>query len=423
MKKYYFIIGIAAAMFAACSSSEEGLSQDGANPIDEENLTREDLMGDIPIEIGISNFGATVDVEEQTRGSIPDDFTTGTMGVYCLSAGKILSGASDDDVLRSWSGGVGAYLNMLNIWQDNVKAHVQNVSLNTGKMTWDDRDARHYYPAKDYFKYGFVAYHPYTKAIQRSKSAIFAYVTIDGDDDVIHAVADAPAASVNTETDALSYSNEYFKRVQANGGITDEHKPYFRFKHLTAKLKFTVKLKSASERQLYVDSICFSDFINTMKLGIAKFDNGVVGGVNEFPVISNITSVPDSLRDRVPAVRGHFWLREQNGSSLRDHKAQYALNTTDKKPVGDCIMIPPLPASVSSANINLEVYLRDEDGNLFTTLSPMTVNVPADGWQMGKEYTINISITPPSFLIDDTRGAVLNDWSVETTQIDVTDND
>jgi hypothetical protein len=426
MKKQWYIMGMAVVMMAACSSEDnqaEGyvqpvVTEERPHTTFDDNLTREDLMGNIPIELG-SYIGASTEVEEQTRGSITDaDFATTTMGVFCISAGKILDGLSNDDILRSWSGNVGNYLNMLNLWQDNVKAHVENLSYNNGKVRWDDRNARHYYPSVNYFKYHFVAYYPYTTAIQRAKDGIWAWVTIDGDDDVLYSIADAPEIQVNDETDALAYSNEYFNRIKQNSEIADGYKPYFKFSHVTAKLKFTVRLKSASTvGQLHVDSISFKDFINTMKLGIAKYESGVKSNINAWPVVTNYNSVPDSLQDRIPAVRGHFWLREQDGTSISGKKEgngyKYAINTTDKKPIGDCIMIPPLPASVSSANINLEVFLRDEYGNQYTTVSPIRVAVPAAGWEMAKEYTINVSITPPSNLIDDTRGASVGEWGVD----------
>ena len=66
MKKLHlYILGMAAALFAACSSGDSLLTED-VQTVDDENVTREDLMGDIPIEFATIDGSVSV---ELTRGS------------------------------------------------------------------------------------------------------------------------------------------------------------------------------------------------------------------------------------------------------------------------------------------------------------------------------------------------------------------
>lgn len=437
MKKKHVMIGMAMALLAGCSTGDDLLAEQPAVPaaesLDDENVTRESLMSDVPIEFAGINFGAEVEVEEANasrRVSINDDFETGkgSMGIFCLSSKKIGDAATDDAILRSWSGKVGAKLNVLNLWQDNVKAHVEKIYGTEGKMRWDDPNTPHYYPSTEYFNYSFAAYHPYTDAIVREKNIIYAYIPMDGDDDVMYSFAEAPRASVSTEVDALAYGNSYFKGVVNTGqGITDEHKPYFNFNHLASKLKFTVKLKEATaateDHEFHVDSICLLNVVNIMRLSLVKND-GTEAVEGSYSLITSTASLPDSIQAKLGDYNGHgtFWLRDADGSSIGAKDAngnyKYPVNTASRTPIGDCIMIPPVSTSV----INMQVYLRDEDGNQYTTLSPMKLNVPTSGkWEKGKSYTINITMKAPAYYAE-ARGQVEN-WETDVTEINVDDED
>jgi len=441
MKKKHVLFGMAMALLAGCSSGDDLLAEQPAVPaaesLDDENVTRQDLMGDVPIEFAAVNFGADVEVEESShaskRASINEDFTTGkgTIGIFCLSSKKIGAAATDDAILRSWSGNVGAKLNMLNLWQENVKAHVQSTYGTEGKMYWDDPNTPHYYPNLEYFNYSFVAYHPYTDIIKKEKNIIYAYIPMDGDDDVMSAFADGPRASVNAGVDELAYGNSYFKGIiDAGQSITDDHKPYFTFNHLAAKLKFTVKFKETSpvlqEHQFHVDSICINNVVNIIRLSVAKNTTGEAEA-GSYSLISNIADLDDDIKAKLSEAgytgHGTFWLRDTDGTSISGKKVgddyKYVINSSSKTPVGDCIMIPP----TSAATLKVQVFLRDEEGNRYTTISPISLNLPggASKWEAGKEYTINITMTPPANYTE-AKGAIV-DWETELTEIDVTDED
>jgi len=441
MKKKHVIFGMAMALLAGCSSGDDLLAGQPAVPAetsnaDDENITRQDLMGDVPIEFAAVNFGADVEVEETSyaskRASINDDFTTdkGTIGIFCLSSNKIGAAVADDAILRSWSGNVGNKLNMLNLWQENVKAHVEKTYGQEGKMHWDDPNTPHYYPNTEYFNYSFAAYHPYTDIIQKGKSIVYAYIPMDGDDDVMCAFADGPRASVNAGIDELAYSNSYYKGIiDAGQSITDDHKPYFQFHHLAAKLKFTVKFKETSpvlsEHQFHVDSLCINNVVNIIRLSVAKNATGVAEA-GTYSLISSIADLDDDIKTKLTEAgytgHGTFWLRDADGSSIGEkvgNNYKYVISSSAKTPVGDCIMIPP----TSAATLKVQVFLRDEDGNRYTTISPINLNLPggASKWEAGKEYTVNISIAPPAYYTE-AKGSI-SDWDVEASEIDVTDEE
>ena len=134
-------------------------------------------------------------------------------------------------------------------------------------------------------------------------------------------------------------------------------------------------------------------------------------------------------------VNGHFWLRDVDDSSIGtkvNGHYKYVLNTSDYIDVGDCIMIPPVYKNHSKSTLKLKVFLRDNYGNLYTTLQPIEVAAPdpdpmdsedKGGWKSGKSYTVRISIGGNIFFMDQTRGqmtAQLDDY-VEEDTIDVTD--
>ena len=408
-------------MFAACSSSEEALTQDATDVIDEENVGYEHLVGTTPIEFaGVTvGGGAEFEVEEITRSNTTGVPENSQIGVFCLAYKKLDSSLSD--TYFSWSKGIGEKYNMLNLWQDNTKAHIEfgNNTPNSGVLYWDDPDVPHYYSKYDYFAYQFAAYQPYTDAIQYAKSTIYAWIPLDGDDDVIYAVSDKPRNNVVTdELAAYSYGNHYFSEAAALGDITADHKPYFTFNHLLAQVNFDIKLKegaSTSGHTFRVDGIRVGNLINIVRLKVANKDAPTFedGALNYY---SDVTSIPTNLQQKFTDAgytgRGYFYLREKDGSSISDAKTgnayTYELSTT-KKTIGNGIFIPPL-----GTTLKVEIFLCDEKGNRFTSSEPITVNKPSSaGWKAGKHYTIPITVTPPKYFMDETRGTVVQ-WVNDT---------
>ena len=428
-------------MFAACSSSEEVLTQNTQEPIDEENVTRDGLMGNIPIEFADITGSATV---EETRGSasVNGSFKSGTMGIYCVSINKMNASAETPYYLSTKALG-----KILNVWLENVSAHVEPTQGdNKGYIKWDNPNEKHYYPKKDWYNYGFVAYHPRTDYVTINAHSLVAYMVIDGNDDVFSAISSEPRAELDNTTAAKAYSQQYFEAVGVDN-ITADHRPYFNFKHMTSRLKFKVKLSSDCERELHVDSICINKFPNIMKLSLIKVDNGVVkSNWNTYSYIrTTADAMPESFLKTIPSapvkdsegnitgynpvILGHYWLREADDSSIGakvNGEYKYILNTTDYIDVGDCIMIAPVEKEHSKSTVQLEVYLRDNYNNLFTTTVPIAVPAPENGgWKSGTSYTIKVSIGGNIFFMDQTRGLMYGqlDGYTEGSAIEVTDND
>ena len=100
-------------LLAGCSSNDDLLVERPVVPdMDEENVTREELMGDVPIEFASIGGSATV---EMTRGSsnVNGAFQSGTMGIYCIGAKKI----NEVDAQEPKLGGYNTALwQILNLW-------------------------------------------------------------------------------------------------------------------------------------------------------------------------------------------------------------------------------------------------------------------------------------------------------------------
>ena len=413
-------------MFAACSGNEDVLTQDITDPVDETNATREELMGDVPIEFAGVDVGMKMDVEveEGTRGvtatEIPE---TQQLGVFCLAYKKL------DDALGisylNWE--TGATYKALTRWQENAKAHVQLNSENKGLLCWDERDTPCYYPKSNKFAYEFVAYQPYTEAVEYQKSTITAWIPLDGDDDIMYAVSDKPRGV--GELAANAYGSLFFDDVKTNMGvITLDQKPYFRFRHLLSKLVFNVKLKagaSTSGHTFRVDRISLRNVGNIGRLTLATKDtNGssIENGAFSCFYDVNGSKVPEAVRPYLISKgaegRGTFWLREQDGTSISDLKDgddyKYVL-TTDPKTIGYGIFIP-----TSAGALKMDIVLCDENGKRTTSEEAIPISIPTGGWQAGSYYNINVSITPPKYFMDETRGQVDN-WEagVEVTNGDI----
>lgn len=403
-------------MFAACSSSEEVLTQDATDVIDEENVGYEHLVGTTPIEFAGVSVGSTAEfeVEEITRGNANGVSENMTIGVYCLSY-KILNNSIGSTYLN-WKDD--ATYKTLNRWQDNAKSHIIFNTASDGVLCWDDPDAPHYYPKYDYFAYQFAAYQPYTDIVTSFTNSINAWIPLDGDDDVMYAVSEGPRNGVvDNELASYAYGNHYFSEVAAQGEITADHKPYFTFRHLLAQIVFNIKLKegaSTSGHTFRVDSISIRNLTEIARLTVGdKSGNGTIesGQLACFGDV-NSNSISDDVRAKLQAkgvVTGkrNFWLRENDGTSIRDLKEgnayKYQLTTTAKT-IGNGIFIPP-----SSGTLVIDVFLCDENGNRFTSASPIKVTKPTNGWKAGKHYPIPITVTPPKYFMDETRGTVI-EW-------------
>jgi hypothetical protein len=293
--------------------------------------------------------------------------------------------------------------NILGVWQDNVRAHVKATGAGTGKIVWDDPNEMHYYPSKDWYSYGFVAFHPSADSIQYASSNLIAFFTVDGNDDVFYAKANNPSADIES-----AYSSFFYKDYPG------AEQPYFDFKHLMAKLVFKFKLKDEPTTLIHVDSVAIENYPNAMSLTIARRTSAATdiieaGGGNVYK--------PSSLK-------GNYWLREKDDSSISGKidpttGTDYKYNlTTSEITVGDGILVPPVPSGGSYSNPKLRVYLKDDAGNVYTTAEPMVVTCPSGGWKAAKQYNINVTLKSPVLIMSEAR---IDGWTSVDEDIEVSD--
>ena len=394
MKKVTYLWMIAATLLVGCAADDEL----AGSLNDEGEVTVKALRGDVPIEFGQVDAEAYV-----TRGAITEaNFgDTGDLGVFCVAKKAVLTGASEGRTFTLTKQSANATINLLSIWQDNVKAKINQTSSGHGNLQWKDTDDTHFYPNKEWFAYDFFAYHPYTDSVVYASSYIMPTIEVDGDDDVFYATAAAPTTGTYKD---LAYCSSYFKET-ANAGETAQL-PYFSFQHVMAKLNFTVRLKdtNSSATLLYVDSIAIENFPNVVWVRYLK---------------SGVTA--SSFVPYDPYSSGNFWLREADGSSISGKMDgvdyAYRLSTT-KTTVGDCILIPPVVKSHSRSNPKLRIYLKDDAGSVYTTNDPIAITAPAAGWESAKQYNINISLSSPVKIQSNAR---IVSWDSSVEEIDVED--
>ena len=399
MKKLFiFAMG---ALLAACSADDDSMSERTLTlPNDEVEVDMAALTSDIPIEFGVVDADAYV-----TRGSIDETNMTDIpdIRVFCLAKKQILTGITENRSI-TWSkkSDIALY-NVLGVWQDNVRAHVEATTAGHGKIVWDDPNEMHFYPSKDWFSYGFVAFHPSADSIQYASSSLIAFFTVDGNDDVFCAKANNPSV----END-LSYSSFYFQDVPG------AEQPYFEFKHLMAKLVFKFKLKDEPTTNMHVDSVVIENYPNVAKLTFARRPSGA----------TDISTAGSMSIHQPSSLKGNYWLREKDDSSIRgkldpitgtDYK--YKL-TTSEVVVGDGILVPPVPSGSSYSDPKLRIFLKDDYGNVYSTAEPMTITCPSGGWKAAKQYNINVTLKSPVLIMSEAR---VDGWTTVDEDIDVSD--
>lgn len=435
MKKISVIFGMAILFLYACSSGDDLLT---SLPVEEEpDFTVEDVTSDVPIVFGgISDGRARAEI---TRGSIDfSSFNMNDVGLFCLSTHK-LPGATESLTWTDNPQTVDVKKTSLNGWLFNAPATICEAAGNTGNLIIDNSVPNHYYPNKNWYAYDFAAYHPRTEHIVRTYDRVTAYVTVDGNDDVMYATAGDPPSGA----DDKAYSYKYYKDLNS---ITMENLPHLSFTRLSSRLNFkfyfvdnAVEMANAEGRHFRVDSVTFDDFPCIFKFDVAKRENDkLVVSIPERPFVLNDDDRPvkakegggtEPLFPDLGSAFGHFWLREKNDESIRDQKDsngryKYQLdNATAQNPleVGDCIFIPPVH-NHSRTTINLYVYLKDQDNNSYCNVNPILVAPPTNaGWEINTEYTVEVQLKNPVLMYS--RGSLDADWNVHATVIHASESE
>jgi hypothetical protein len=429
-----------AACLSACTDSDiqhDMVITDGTTP----TASADD--SNIPIRFAPLVLDATVEETATTRGSINDEaLQFDNLGVFCLAKYSI-EGMSATHT-PSWSNLRDNDANKYSLWKNNVKTSVYLDENNQCRIAWGDgkKEAdEQYYPANKWFAYGFVIYHPWTPYISYDYKKITAYIKVDGNDDVRYAMADGPNMTTtgDAELDKKAFSASFYQGLDTEPNVEQFIYPRFKLQLLMSRLNFSFRLKEESARKIRVEKVEIDDFPCIMKLDLASRSSGTLKtgySVTHIPFVRNDQllredSVLDGLvnkkkvykklTEKFPALNsafGRFVLREQNDEPISgqlddDGNYKYELTTT-YKPVGDCILIPPVYKSHSRSTLKIYVTLADEAGNTYVNSSPLQIPAPAAGWVMGKKYPINIAINPP--LLSGNEG-VIAEWDIEQSPI------
>ena len=211
----YTICFLTAISLVACSGNDEA---GNGNAPDEQELTREEMVSNVPISfapIDLTDIQWAIGDVAETRGGTVDetDFTVDNIGIFCLARKK----QADGPMNPLWDGSNKTY-KAYHIWENNVKASVIGTGNGKGAIQWGKEFQLHFYPSQAWYTYGFVAYHPWTDHLIFAKKAITAYFKLDGNDDVIHALASEPDKTFGIdEVDGLVFSKQYYDEIRTRG--------------------------------------------------------------------------------------------------------------------------------------------------------------------------------------------------------------
>lgn len=402
MKIERFIWLVAAVTLTACSRDDSNVAKQVS--YDEQHAAYA-AASDVPIHFAPVGMGDFFMEAEITRGGSVDSrkLIVDSLGLFCLAQAKIDADAKN----INWYGYVGTTAKLMR-WMDNVMAHISSNGDGTGMIGFEDELQLNCFPTVASYTYGFAAYHPRTTLLKTKNSTNTAYIVVDGNDDVFFAVAAEPEYLFdNADADDLAFSKNYYDKIRElypDNSTIEGIYPKLIFKRMTSRLDFYFKMYRADNVNFRVDKVEFDEFPNIIYFGFRLSNGKVVSSVAAHPFVLNNQSSELVTKHGLDAwgitkAFGHFELRE-NGeepiSGVKNNDGTYKYKLTDEyQKVGDCIMIPPVYNGHSKANINLYVTLVDDAGNKYKNTAPFCVNCPSEGWQMGRRYAVNISLTPP----------------------------
>lgn len=434
MRKQLFLLAMVLAFLTGCANSEDML--DGMSN-DEQVLTDEQLISTVPIRFAPSTITATVEEMPVTRTSAGNNEIINNIGMFCLGKRAINDGILEERN-PSWSGKAKAIINKHSLWKNNVSVSLVVNGENKGDIVWDSPDNKMtpdyypYYPDKDWFAYGFVAYHPRVETIVYSQATITAYIKLDGSKPVFYAMAKEPLADLDDATKNLAFSKSYYEQLDPEPGVEKFINPYFEFEYLTSALNFYFYSKTAPQTNLHIDKVEFDQFPCIMYLGLANLRR--YANKKAYDMASNIKAKPfivneDKLQElnlteqfpEMTSAFGHFELYEADGTSISEKKNadgsyKYTL-TEEKQKVGGSLYIPPVYSGHSKEELKIYITVADDAGNKYKCQSPVKVKTKT-GWKKAASYDIPIWLDNPAEVAKD---ASLAEWvAAEPIEVNAT---
>ena len=366
-----------ATLLPGCSNDEEAVPSSSTGPAPTY------IPGDSEVEIGLGTSLTDLSVSVDKRATETGEYVQAQLGVFCLAMNKQTESGEIPDI--KWFADSGDDTACPWTKFKNLSA----TSEESGKLTFSTTN---YYPATQYYAYGFFAYAPYTttntevvtSADEPSLNRWRVKYTIDGTQDILW------GRSTDDPGDRTDYSAQYFRK-DANVGKT----PQIEMKHVLTRLTFRAKTLSATEggtqafpgaEKTYVRVVEIRDVPTQFYLTVA--DQGRMTTLNE-----------TNCLEAVPEAKGNLRLRDGEGDFISNKPIKINPELNGTVDLGESIMLMP----ASSYNLRIQVItlrIPESEGgevslnNADYSETAATLRISSNGgtFQAGKSYTVTINI-------------------------------
>lgn len=362
-----------ATLLPGCSNDEEAMPSSSTGPAPTY------IPGDSEVEIGLGTSLTDLSVSVDKRATETGEYVQAQLGVFCLAMNKQTESSEIPDI--KWFADSGDDTACPWTKFKNLSA----TSAEGGELTFSTTN---YYPATQYYAYGFFAYAPYTttntEVVPSEVPSLNRWrvkYTIDGSQDILW------GRSTDNEEDPTDYSAQYFRK-DANVGKT----PKIEMKHVLTRLTFRAKTLSATEggsqafpgaEKTYVRVVEIRDVPTQLYLTVA--DQGRMNTLDE-----------TNCLEAVPEANGNLRLRDGVGNYISNEPIKISSELNGTVDLGESIMLMPAP----SYNLRIQVItLKDPEGevslaNADYSETAATLRISSNGgtFQAGKSYTVTINI-------------------------------
>ena len=392
-----------ATLLPGCSNDEEAMPSSSTGPAPTY------IPGDSEVEIGLGTSLTDLSVSVDKRAAETGEYVQAQLGVFCLAmnkqtdSGEIpdikwFADASEDDKACPWT---------------KFKNLSATSAESSGELTFSTTN---YYPATQYYAYGFFAYAPYattnTEVVPSAEVSSLnrwrVKYTIDGTQDILW------GRSTDDEEDRTDYSAQYFRQT-ANVGKT----PQIEMKHVLTRLTFRAKTLSATvgggepfpgAEKTYVRVVQISDVPTQLYLTVA--DQGRMNTLDETNCLEPVPDVAN--KDLV--------LRDEDGDFIYENPIKINPDLNGTVDLGESIMLMP----ASSYKLRIQVMTLKtpvpEGGEvslsnavLSETAATLRISSNEATFQAGKSYTVTINIAGTK---QTTATANLQLWDTDVTNPD-----
>lgn len=386
MKKQLWILGVAAiSMLASCSGDEE-TSSSGSAAIDngEGGIS---INSDVEIRLSSKAGGTRASLESDDNGL----FEAEGLGIFCLANGML--SVNPNELAIDWTRPYAPNTNY-SVWMDNVEADAvygynDDGNIEATNIVWTDGITR-WYPVANWYNYHFYGYYPRVSddSIEATSTRRRATISLDGTQDVIWGRTNS--------TDPLAYSAKYFRQTDHGDDV-----PGLEFQHKLMRLTFScvpgtdAKGSIASALTMGVKSIAIKSVPSVGYLMVACYDDPSLDGTMEYDWASGLTDFVLKEADDADFGTNYHWVEETETS------------------LGQGILLPVPPASMSEYRYMVEIVLEDKSGNEFVSEHPIELRNQA-AYEAGVSYNVQLTINGPQEIY---LNATLEPWVTDSDTI------